>query len=168
MKENDATFDWPQDSGRMGQHTVDIPGHGRLRWRLKDFVPVASAVVVLVDATAVSNPAYARDAAAMIWDVIYSQLRRGTKVIVACNKSDDIRAIAVKRIKALLEVQLSALARTRSKYPAYHDESDDGVASAEPVASAEQFTFEESSPVNVSFVVVSVKKGDLKQLYEAL
>ena len=112
MKENEGTFDWkPAGEAFKQQHTVDIPGHGRLRWRLKDFVPVTKAVVVVLDSTACGNVAYCRDAAAMVWDVLYSQLPRGTKVVLCCNKADDILALSTKRVRALLETQLSALAR---------------------------------------------------------
>ena len=166
MKENEGTFGWA-GSERTQQHTVDIPGHGRLRWRLKDFIPVAKAVVVLVDSTACGNSAYALDAANAIWDVVHSPLR-GARVLVACNKSDDILAVSTKRIKLLLEVQLSALARTRSRYPGYHDQEDEATPVEPAAGPSENFTFEDSSPVPVAFVSMSVKKGDLKQLFQAL
>lgn len=52
MKENDGTFAWAgQDSDKQPRHTVDIPSNGRLRWRLKDFLPVAEAIVVVLDST---------------------------------------------------------------------------------------------------------------------
>jgi signal recognition particle receptor subunit beta len=62
MKENEGTFVWKTSHSGFDkpQHTVDIPGHGRLSWRLKDFVGVAKAIVIVVDSTAIGNVAYCR------------------------------------------------------------------------------------------------------------
>lgn len=170
MKENEGSFVWKTSHPgfEKPQHTVDIPGHGRLHWRLKDFVGVARAIVVVVDSTAIGNVAYCRDAAGMIWDAIYSKLNPGTKIIIACNKSDDLLSVSSKRVRLLLETQLSALSRTRSKYPGYHDDNDAHNAEPDTIASAEEFKFDVSSPVPVDFVVTSVKKGDLKELFDQL
>ena len=169
MKENEATFDW-QGCERRGQHTVDIPGHGRLRWRVKDFVPICKALLIVVDSTALGNVANARDAANCVWDAIHVK-PAGAKIIIVCNKSDDILAVSCKRVRVLLEAQLSALARTRSRYPGFHGDDEEGEAAAvdETVAGAgENFNFDTSSPVPVTFVATSVKRGDLKQLNAAL
>ena len=148
-----------------------MSGHGRLRWRLKDFLPIAEAIVVVLDSTAMGGAAYARDAANMVWDVIH--VGPGPRVVIACNKSDDILALSAKRVKALLEGQLSALARTRSRYPAFHE--GDGAEPPPPeetVASAGDaaFSFEASSPLPVEFVVMSVKRGggELRGLFAAV
>jgi hypothetical protein len=61
---------------------------------------------------------------------------------------------------------MSALARTRSKYPAFHEGENADQPTEETVAAS--FTFEGASPLPVEFVAVSVKKGDLKPLFEAL
>jgi hypothetical protein len=141
-----------------------------LRWRLKDFLPIAEAIVVVVDSTAMGGAAYARDAANMVWDVIH--VGPGPRVVIACNKSDDILALSAKRVKAILETQLSALARTRSRYPAFHEGDAAEPPPEETVAAAGDagFTFEGSSPLPVEFVVVSVKRGggELKPLFDAL
>jgi hypothetical protein len=104
----------------------------------------------------------------MIWDAIYSKLNPNTKVLICCNKSDDLLSVSSKRVRLLLETQLSALSRTRSKYPGYHDDADNQNAEPTTIASAEEFKFDTSSPYEVEFVVISAKKGDLKELFDKL
>ncbi len=126
--------------------------------------------MVVLDSTAMGGSAYCRDAANMVWDVIH--VGAGPRIVIACNKSDDILALSSKRVKALLEKDLSALARTRSKYPAFHEGDAAEQAPEETVAAPGDagFTFEGSSPVPVEFVVTSVKRGggELKALFEAV
>ena len=213
MKENEGTFVWEEHEDKTPRHTVDIPGHGRLRWRLKDFLPIAESIVVVLDSTGftffvlfyfvfffllqkivVGNKDYCTEAANMVWDAIH--VGPGPRIIVACNKTDDLLALSTKRIKvlprstptflfvfprcfsqlfvflkALLETQMTALARTRSKYPAFHDGENADTPNEETIATAgSAFTFEISSPIPVEFVAISVKRGgkDLQPLFEAL
>jgi hypothetical protein len=73
--------------------------------------------------------------------------------------------------QSLLEAQMTFLARTRSKYPAFHDgENADQPAEETVAAAGTAFTFETSSPVPVEFVAISVKRGgqDLKPLFDVL
>src|SRR5437762_2488962 len=52
MAENTGTFAWQGVSSSPAPvRTVDIPGHARLRWRLRDFFPQCRSVVVVIDAT---------------------------------------------------------------------------------------------------------------------
>ncbi len=73
---------------------------------MQDFLPVARAIVFVVDSTLFGKTDYTREAAAMLFDVLSDSatIALGLPVVVACNKSEDLLAYPWKRIKTALEV----------------------------------------------------------------
>jgi signal recognition particle receptor subunit beta len=158
----------------------------------KDFLPIAKSIVFVVDSTQFGKSEYVREAAAMLFDVIsdsatielqipvvrdYCDLKLYTQnnnhifsQVIACNRSDELLAFSIKRIKSSLESEISTLRRTRSKYPTLHEESttassEDGSNMVAENATS-RFTFEDS-PVALQVLSMAVKKGDFKELFEA-
>ena len=161
MKENSGEFVWQGDESQQKRNTVDIPGHGRLNWRLKDFLPSTKCIIFVVDAAAFGRAGYCKEAGAMLLDVLSDSLvDAGIPVIIACNKSDDLLAVSKKRVKALLEVEVNAIAKARSKNPNMHEES-----SSEQAVIEGEIKFDEKA---IQVVTTSVKKGELKDLFDAI
>ncbi|KAF9897294.1 hypothetical protein BX616_005851 [Lobosporangium transversale] len=53
IKENEA--DAVLIDGKTPAHIVDIPGHERLRFKFSEFMPIARAVVFVVDSSTASR-----------------------------------------------------------------------------------------------------------------
>ncbi|KUI64934.1 Signal recognition particle receptor subunit beta [Cytospora mali] len=134
----DASSSWRDDLDARGAVAnkfllVDTPGHGKLRHYAHGRLTAEGAqsarlkaVVFVVDAAALSEPAALADSAAYLYDVLLALQRRmgSTKtskapyaipVLVAANKTDLFTALPAKLVRNNLEKELGRIRRTRSK-----------------------------------------------------
>ncbi|KAK7737829.1 hypothetical protein SLS53_006450 [Cytospora paraplurivora] len=134
----DASTSWRDDLDAKGAVAtkfllVDTPGHGKLRhYAAGRLTPEGTqsgrlrAVVFVVDAAALSEPAVLADTAAYLYEVLLALQRRmgSTKtskapyaipVLVAANKTDLFTALPAKLVRNNLEKELGRIRRARSK-----------------------------------------------------
>ncbi|KAF9929414.1 hypothetical protein BGZ75_008331 [Mortierella antarctica] len=112
IKENEANVVLTE--GKSSVHLVDIPGHERLRFKFSEFMPIARAIVFVVDSATVARQT--RLHAEYLYDILsnkYAQEER-LPVLIACNKSDLLTAFKKDRIQSLLEAEINKLRQTRT------------------------------------------------------
>jgi signal recognition particle receptor subunit beta len=92
MKQNEDTFEISDPSSKKSaiKRVVDIPGHQRVRYMLRDYLPGASAIVFLVDSVNFE----VRPVAEYLYDLFTNKIIRKKKmpILIACNKKDIITA----------------------------------------------------------------------------
>ena len=90
-------------------HVVDVPGHERVRFLARDFLPNVGAVVFVVDATERSK-AEIGACAAYLYDVLSGPEVRSVNpdVLVVCNKGDIVTAAAPAYVRGKLEEEMYA------------------------------------------------------------
>ncbi|KAK9473816.1 signal recognition particle receptor beta subunit-domain-containing protein [Dipodascopsis tothii] len=101
----------------------DTAGHPKLRQRLYDLVDVLQpaesllGVVFVVDASAMARPEAAHAAAQYLYDILALTERRrgGASVLVAANKAELFTAVPAKRLRSLLEDEITKIARTKAR-----------------------------------------------------
>jgi len=168
MKENEASL----TVGNKKIAVVDVPGHGRLRYLLDQFLPVAGAIVFVVDAA--SFRVEFRHVAEYLYELLTNKAvsRFGTPILVACNKRDVPTAADVASIKKTLLAELDELRRSRAAAPrasavvgsssSSNDDDDD----ATMLGTVGQALKWQELPVEVSFCECSAKKTE--SLWEVL
>jgi len=162
MKENDDTFLVENDEGQRpgAVHVVDIPGHERLRHKLRDYLPIAKGIVFVVDAA--EFLAESRPVAEFLYDVLKNKVARKKRlpILIACNKSDIVTAVSKDRIKSLLEKEIETLRTTQKAIPEQNEEDDSGKDLIEVGIPGEPFRFDhlqEEQRIRVEFVTCSAK-----------
>ncbi|KAF8928363.1 hypothetical protein BGZ58_009701 [Dissophora ornata] len=112
MKENEANLVLTE--GKAPIHIVDIPGHERLRFKFSEFMPIARAVVFVVDSSTASRQI--RFLAEYLYDILGDKFAQDEKipVLIACNKSDLLTSFKKERIQSLLEAEINKLRQTRT------------------------------------------------------
>lgn len=162
---------------------VDTPGHGKLRHHAFERLEAEAAqkdklraVVFVVDAAALSEPAVLAGAAAYLYEVLLRlQKRMGSTttskapyaipVLIAANKMDLFTALPAKLVKSNLEKELGRIRRTRSKglldsgvgtdeFGAGGDEADDWLGEY----GSEDFKFDQMREFNMD---VDVEGGSV-------
>lgn len=85
---------------------VDIPGHERLRFKFSEFMPIARAVVFVVDSAAV--PRQTRLLAEYLYDILSNKFTQEERipVLIACNKTELLTAFRKERIRSALEGEM--------------------------------------------------------------
>lgn len=85
---------------------VDIPGHERLRFKFSEFMPIARAVVFVVDSASV--PRQTRLLAEYLYDILSNKFTQEERipVLIACNKTELLTAFRKERIQTALEGEL--------------------------------------------------------------
>ncbi|KAG0300707.1 hypothetical protein BGZ98_008961 [Dissophora globulifera] len=112
MMENEA--DVVLTDGKAATHVVDVPGHERLRFKFSEFMPIARAVVFVVDSSTVSRQT--RFLAEYLYDILSDRFAQSERIpiLIACNKSDLLTSFKKERIQTLLEGEINKLRQTRS------------------------------------------------------
>ncbi|KAF9974059.1 hypothetical protein BGZ65_008928 [Modicella reniformis] len=112
IKENETDFLLTE--GKPPVHIVDIPGHERLRFKFSEFMPIARAVVFVVDSSTVSRQT--RLLAEYLYDILADNFAQNEKIpiLIACNKSDLLTAFKKERIQSLLEEEINKLRQTKT------------------------------------------------------
>ncbi|KAF9931551.1 hypothetical protein FBU30_009936 [Linnemannia zychae] len=112
IKENEA--DIVLTEGKPAIHMVDIPGHERLRFKFSEFMPIARAVVFVIDSATV--PRQTRLLAEYLYDILSNKFTQEERipVLIACNKSELLTAFKKERIQAALETEINKLRQTRT------------------------------------------------------
>ncbi|ROW12506.1 hypothetical protein VMCG_00037 [Cytospora schulzeri] len=134
----DASSSWRDDLDARGATAskfllVDTPGHGKLRhYAHGRLTPEGAqsaklkAVVFVVDAAALSEPAALADSAAYLYEVLLALQRRmgstrtskapyAIPVLVAANKTDLFTALPSRLVRNNLEKELGRIRRARSR-----------------------------------------------------
>jgi signal recognition particle receptor subunit beta len=112
IKENEANI--VLSEGKSPVHIVDIPGHERLRFKFSEFMPIARAIIFVVDSSTVSRQT--RLLAEYLYDILADKFAQEERipVLIACNKSDLLTAFDKERIQTLLEEEINRLRQTRT------------------------------------------------------
>lgn len=86
-------------------HVVDIPGHERLRPKIRQYLPIAATILFFVDS--VDFASQLTDNAEYLYDILTNKhvVNNQTAVCVVCNKSD-ISLFKKDYIKRHLETEL--------------------------------------------------------------
>ncbi|TPX43725.1 hypothetical protein SeLEV6574_g04895 [Synchytrium endobioticum] len=132
MQENDGRFAVFSNDANVSDrsnrliHAVDVPGHEKLRYRFAEFLPIARAVVFVIDSSTVTQQAQVRRAAEYLYDILANKHAAAPKpvpMLVVCNKSDHLLAASEDKIRILLQSEIDKLRTTRS---AALDKQDSG------------------------------------------
>ncbi|KAF9291914.1 hypothetical protein BGZ88_006666 [Linnemannia elongata] len=112
IKENEA--DVVLTEGKPAIHMVDIPGHERLRFKFSEFMPIARAIVFVVDSATV--PRQTRLLAEYLYDILSNKFTQEERipVLIACNKTELLTAFRKERIQTALEGEINKLRQTRT------------------------------------------------------
>jgi len=97
-----------RDTTKHGVCLVDVPGHGRLRSEAMQQLKRAKAVVYLVDSvTFASNR---KEVARFLYEILCDEAvqRKGTPIMVACNKCEKLTAHPPDFIRKRLEREIEA------------------------------------------------------------
>ncbi len=152
---------------------VDYPGHDRLRGHLNHFLPIAGAIVFVVDS--VNLPKEIQNAAGFLYTLLTSTriVENTTPIIVFCNKSDLETAKSVEFIKTELEVELYVVVRalfSLRKRSTKQRQTRRQMIDANEVflgLESKDFTFDDA-PVEVRFCRGSVLAGNIAELSGAV
>lgn len=157
MAVNEDTFMPVGSQSGTAVHVVDVPGHERVRFLARDFLPNVGAVVFVVDATERSK-AEIGACAAYLYDVLSGPEVRSVNpdVLVVCNKGDIVTAAAPAYVRGKLEEEIGRLRETRSKSLAGVGGEEDNVYLG---AEGKEFSFDDVDS-RVYFCDGAFLKGD--------
>ncbi|KAF9583162.1 hypothetical protein BGW38_010120 [Lunasporangiospora selenospora] len=159
IKENEADVEIVE--GKSAVHMVDIPGHERLRFKFTEFMPVARAIVFVVDSATVARQT--RLLAEYLYDILSNKFTQDEKIpiLVACNKSDLLTAFKKDRIKSSLEAEINKLRQTRTA--ALDTQESDGNENVFLGFEGQDFTFEDLEN-DVEFVECSASRKNTEHI----
>jgi signal recognition particle receptor subunit beta len=143
---------------------VDFPGHGRLKDDLAAHLPAAKVIVIVLDAVAATDEHVGtHNVASLLARLIEDKsVSAGASLVIAANKRDEDASYSAKAIRTMLEKELTTLFAARGAAigkvagaagtkKAASKRSETGLIFEE----GEQFTFEASCSVPVSFVDIA-------------
>ncbi|KAK9456472.1 signal recognition particle receptor beta subunit-domain-containing protein [Dipodascopsis uninucleata] len=118
-----TTFKLTSVSDQKNFVLIDTPGHQKLRHSMfatlqaNQVARSILGVIYMVDASVVSKPEKLREAADYLYDLlrIAERVRLGTDVLIAANKSELFTAVPAKRLRSLLENEITKIRVLRSK-----------------------------------------------------
>ncbi|GJJ73317.1 signal recognition particle receptor subunit beta [Entomortierella parvispora] len=157
IKENEADVELVP--GKAPLHIVDIPGHERLRFKFSEFMPIARAVVFVVDSATVARQT--RLLAEYLYDILANRFAQNEKlpILIACNKSDLITSFKKERIQSLLEAEINKLRQTRTA--ALDTQDADGNENVFLGFEGQDFTFQDLEN-EVEFIECSAENKDME------
>jgi len=159
MKENDAQFPIFGCSPSKVLHVVDIPGHNRLRQRVSEFLPIATAIVFVLDSTSISSSVH--HVAEHLYDILTNRQVHNKKipVLIACNKSDLTMAKSCEVVKEALLKEINKIRNTKTAMPS---SQDDEMEEEQVFLGFEDEAFDfEQLPMNVTFEKCSAKTASI-------
>ncbi|WOK97627.1 signal recognition particle receptor subunit beta [Canna indica] len=118
MEPNDDTFVLHSELEKKGKlnpvHSVDVPGHSRLRPKLDEFLPHAAGVIFVVDS--LDFLPNCRAAAEYLYDILTKAIvvKRRIPILILCNKADKVTAHSKEFIRKQLEKEIDKLRTSRS------------------------------------------------------
>ncbi|KAF9197478.1 hypothetical protein BGZ49_002056 [Haplosporangium sp. Z 27] len=161
IKENET--DIALIEGQKPIHLVDIPGHERLRFKFSEFMPIARAVVFVVDSSTVSRQT--RLLAEYLYDILADKFAQNEKIpiLIACNKSDLLTSFKKERIQNLLEGEINKLRQTRTA--ALDTQDSEGNENVFLGFEGKDFSFQDLEN-DVEFIECSVENKDIENVKE--
>ncbi|KAI8136532.1 signal recognition particle receptor beta subunit-domain-containing protein [Fennellomyces sp. T-0311] len=140
---------------------VDMPGHERVRFRYADYLPVARAIVFVVDSTTITRQI--RVAGEYLYNVLAQPQvqKQRIPILIACNKTDLITALPKEKIQQRLEMEINRLRSTRTAAVEQQESGMDDEQEAFLGYEGEDFKFEQLDN-NVDFETCSVEKDELE------
>ncbi|KAF9993354.1 hypothetical protein BGZ80_002479 [Entomortierella chlamydospora] len=159
IKENET--DVALTEGQKPIHLVDIPGHERLRFKFSEFMPIARAVVFVVDSSTVSRQT--RLLAEYLYDILGDKFAQSERipVLIACNKSDLLTSFKKERIQTLLEAEINKLRQTRTA--ALDTQDSEGNENVFLGFEGKDFSFEDLEN-DVEFIEYSAENKDIENI----
>ncbi|KAI7817796.1 signal recognition particle receptor beta subunit-domain-containing protein [Gamsiella multidivaricata] len=159
IKENEA--DVVLTEGKSPIHIVDIPGHERLRFKFSEFMPIARAVVFVVDSSTVARQT--RILAEYLYDILADKFAQSERmpVLIACNKSDLLTSFKKERIQSLLEVEINKLRQTRTA--ALDTQGSEGNENVFLGFEGKNFSFQDLEN-EVEFIECSAENKDIESI----
>ncbi|KAG0046519.1 hypothetical protein BGZ83_008319 [Gryganskiella cystojenkinii] len=160
IKENEA--DVELIPGKAPVHMVDIPGHERLRFKFTEFMPIARAIVFVVDSATVARQT--RLLAEYLYDILANKFTQNEKlpILIACNKSDLLTAFKKERVQSLLEAEINKLRQTRTA--ALDTQDADGTDENVFLGfEGQDFTFQDLEN-DVEFIECSAENKDMEAI----
>ncbi|KAG0254714.1 hypothetical protein BG011_005549 [Mortierella polycephala] len=147
--------------GKSSIHIVDIPGHERLRFKFSEFMPIARAIVFVVDSATVSRQS--RLLAEYLYDILSNKFTLDEKIpiLIACNKSDLLTAFRKDRIQSLLETEINKLRHTRTA--ALDTQDSDGSENVYLGFEGKDFSFQDLEN-DVEFIECSAENKDIDSI----
>ncbi|TPX35867.1 hypothetical protein SmJEL517_g01694 [Synchytrium microbalum] len=127
MQENEGLFALHTENADKANapiHIVDVPGHEKLRYRFAEFLPIARAIIFVVDSSTITQQV--RRSAEYLYDILanrHATVPKPIPILVVCNKSDHLLAASEGKIRTLLETEIDKLRATRA---AALDKQDSG------------------------------------------
>ncbi|KAI9474855.1 signal recognition particle receptor beta subunit-domain-containing protein [Zychaea mexicana] len=161
MKENEGLLTLENKTFDL----VDMPGHERVRFRYVDYLPVARAIVFVVDSTTVARQI--RVVGEYLYNVLAQQQvqKERIPILIACNKTDLITALPQEKIQERLEVEINRLRSTRTAAVEQQETSLDDEQEAYLGYEGEKFKFEHLDN-DVQFETCSVEKDALDKVVD--
>ncbi|KAF9151655.1 hypothetical protein BGX21_005570 [Mortierella sp. AD011] len=159
IKENET--DVALIEGQKPIHLVDIPGHERLRFKFSEFMPIARAVMFVVDSSTVSRQT--RLLAEYLYDILGDKFAQNERipVLIACNKSDLLTSFKKERIQTLLEAEINKLRQTRTA--ALDTQDSEGNENVFLGFEGKDFSFEDLEN-DVEFIEYSAENKDIENI----
>lgn len=172
LQSNRGTFVPKLIPGLPSLEYIDLPGHGAFRSQLPDILPSTRAIVFTIDATNTSGwPAIAQ----LLYIYLTNQYIRQSHIpiIITLTKTEEkSHVIATTKLQAFLTTELNKIQQANAGLSQLQSLGGDTqnihtavVSLFEPGAS--QFDFA-TSKLNLSWISVSAKSGDIDQLSQAL
>ncbi|KAF9355459.1 hypothetical protein BGX26_006504 [Mortierella sp. AD094] len=159
IKENET--DIALIEGQKPIHLVDIPGHERLRFKFSEFMPIARAVVFIVDSSSV--PRQTRLLAEYLYDILSDKFAQSERIpiLIACNKSDLLTSFKKERIQTLLETEINKLRQTRTA--ALDTQDSEGNENVFLGFEGKDFSFQDLEN-DVEFIEYSAENKDIENI----
>ncbi|KAG0221933.1 signal recognition particle receptor beta subunit-domain-containing protein [Mortierella sp. GBAus27b] len=159
IKENETNIVLVE--GKPPVHVVDIPGHERLRFKFSEFMPIARAVVFVVDSSTV--PRQTRLLAEYLYDILADKFAQNERipVLIACNKSDLLTSFKKERIQSILEEEINKLRQTRTA--ALDTQDSEGNESVFLGFEGKEFSFQDLEN-EVEFVECSIENKSVDDI----
>jgi len=160
IKENKGRYQGESAKGGKSWNLVDLPGHERVRAKhLYKHKDSARGVVFLIDS--VKFPKEIRDVAELMYDLLANRTMKHNKarILVACNKQDQVTAKSCNVIKTQLEKEITNLRKTRSA--ALRDiEQHSSSKNAFIGKDGKDFEFVHVRPIRVDFCECNLRNGE--------
>ncbi|KDO34706.1 hypothetical protein SPRG_00769 [Saprolegnia parasitica CBS 223.65] len=157
MKETMETFPlFDEENATIS--ICDFPGHERMRSTATQFYPIAKKIIFVVDATTANDASHIRKAAEFLYDIFtHPKINdAGVPVMIACSKTDDVKAATPATVQSLLETELTQLKSTRASLEA-HGDDDESIPLGRDNA---LFEFAIDAPCDVTFEGYSIQTPD--------